>query len=116
MFALLATDADAAKKRKKKYRSAPAPVTYVERNDNVTLCNGGMMVTADDQIKGCTSLINSRLSNERRATAYYNRGNAYVGKSDFARAVADYTDALKYKRDYAQALFNRAVAYRISGN
>jgi len=115
VLAVLATDADAAKKRKK-YRSAPAPVTQVERYDNVGLCNGGMMVIADDQINGCTALINSRISRERRATAYYNRGNAYVGKSDFARAIADYTDALKYKGDYAAAFFNRAVAQRISGN
>lgn len=115
VLAVLASDADAAKKRKK-YRSAPAPVTQVERYDNVGLCNGGMMIIADDQIKGCTALINSRLSNERRATAYYNRGNAYVGKSDIARAIADYTDALKYKKDYSAAYFNRAVAHRISGN
>jgi tetratricopeptide (TPR) repeat protein len=116
VVAMIATDADAAKKKRKKYRSAPVPVTQVERYDNVGLCNGGMMVIADDQIKGCTALINSRISRERRATAYYNRGNAYVGKSDFARAIADYTDALKHKTDYAAAFFNRAVAHRISGN
>lgn len=115
VLAVLSTDADAAKKRRK-YRSAPAPVTQVERYDYAGLCNGGMMITADDQIKGCTALINSRISRERRATAYYNRGNAYVGKSDFARAIADYTDALTYKQDYSAAYFNRAVAQRISGN
>jgi tetratricopeptide (TPR) repeat protein len=115
VFAMLATDADAAKKRRK-HRAAPAPVTQVERYDNAGLCDGGMMITADDQIKGCTALIASRLSNERRATAYYNRGNAYVGKSDFARAIADYSQALTYKSDYAAAFFNRAVAQRISGN
>jgi tetratricopeptide (TPR) repeat protein len=115
VLAVLATDADAAKKRKR-YRSAPAPVTQVERYDNVALCNGGMMVTADEQINGCTALINSRISRERRATAYYNRGNAYIGKNDFARAISDYTDALKHKADYAAAFFNRAVAQRISGN
>lgn len=115
VLAMLSTDADAAKKRRK-YRSTPAPVTQVERYDNVALCNGGMMITADEQIKGCTALIASRISRERRATAYYNRGNAYVGKSDFARAIADYTDALKHKQDYAAAYFNRAVAQRISGN
>jgi tetratricopeptide (TPR) repeat protein len=115
VLAMLATDADAAKKRKK-YRSAPAPVTQVERYDNVAQCNGGMMITADEQINGCTALINSRISRERRATAYYNRGNAYVGKNDFARAISDYTDALKHKADYAAAFFNRAVAQRISGN
>lgn len=115
VVAILATDADAAKRRKK-YRSAPVPVTQIEQRDNTVLCDGGMMITADDQIKGCTALINSRLSRERRATAYYNRGNAFVAKSDLSRAIADYTEALTYKNDYAQAYFNRAVAQRISGN
>jgi tetratricopeptide (TPR) repeat protein len=116
VFALLATDADAAKRRKKKYHSRPAPVTQVDRSDNASLCEGGMMVTADDQIKGCTGLIASWITRERKATAYYNRGNAYVGKNDFTRAIADYTEALTIKRDYPQALFNRAVAHRVSGN
>lgn len=115
VLAVLSTDADAAKKRRK-YRAPPAPVTQVERTDNAALCNGGMMITADDQIKGCTALIVSRISRERRATAYYNRGNGYVAKSDFARAIGDYTDALEQKPDYAAAFFNRAVAQRISGN
>ncbi len=115
VVALVASDADAAKRRKK-YRSAPVAATHVEKTDNAMLCDGGMMIPADDQIRGCTALVATRLSNERRATAYYNRGNAYVGKSDFARAIADYTDAIKYKNDYAAALFNRAVAQRISGN
>lgn len=122
------TDAHAKRKGKKKYRAKPAvtvesvAVEYTSRStggwlDNSTLCDGGVMITADDQIKGCTTLINSRrLNRERKATALYNRGNAYVGKSDFARAIADYTDALNYRRDYAQAFFNRAVAHRISGN
>jgi tetratricopeptide (TPR) repeat protein len=116
VFALLATDADAAKRRKKRYYSKPAPVAQMDRSGNASLCEGGMMVTADDQIKGCTGLIASWITRERKATAYYNRGNAYVGKNDFSRAIADYTQALTIKRDYAQALFNRAVAHRVSGN
>ncbi len=116
VFALLATDADAAKRRKKRYHSTPAPVTQSDRSDNASLCEGGMMVPADDQIKGCTGLIASWITRERKATAYYNRGNAYVGKNDFTRAIADYTDALANKPGYSQALFNRAVAQRISGN
>ncbi len=116
VFALVATDADAAKRRKKRFHSAPAPVVQVDKSDDATLCDGGMMVTADDQIKGCTALIASWITRERKATAYYNRGNAYIGKNDFAHAIADYTDALTNKAGYPQALFNRAVAQRISGN
>lgn len=116
VFSLVASDADAAKRRKKKYRSAPAPVAHIDRSGNAALCDGGMMVTADDQVKGCTALIGSWINRERKATAYYNRGNAYFAMNDFSRAIADYTEALGNKSDYAQALFNRAVAQRASGN
>ena len=74
------------------------------------------MVTADDQIRGCTALLRTRLTKESKATAFYNRGNAYVAKNDFGRAMADYSDALALKADYAPALFNRAVAQRVTGN
>lgn len=116
MVALVATDADAAKQRKKKYRSAAAPVTQVDKTGNAALCDGGMMITTDDQVKGCTALIGSWINRERKATAFYNRGNAYFAMNDFSRAVADYTEALRNKPDYSPALFNRAVAQRVSGN
>ncbi|MBP6010918.1 MAG: tetratricopeptide repeat protein [Alphaproteobacteria bacterium] len=115
--ALASGDAEAKKKRRSKAHSQAASTSTIGSRDNNTLCNGGVMIIADDQIKGCTALIASRrLGREHRATAYYNRGNAYVGKNDFARAIDDYGQALALRNGYAEALFNRAVAYRISGN
>ncbi|MCE9521325.1 MAG: tetratricopeptide repeat protein [Alphaproteobacteria bacterium] len=112
---LCAGDADARRSRGKAKPVQPAE-TSTGQFDNNALCDGGMMITSDDQIKGCTALLKSgRLTRERKAVALYNRGNAYVGKNDFARAIQDYTDALANKNDYGQAYFNRAVAYRISG-
>jgi tetratricopeptide (TPR) repeat protein len=112
-------DADAARRRAKAKAPAatqPAETTPNDRRDNNTLCDGGTMITADDQIRGCTALLKTRIDRARKATALYNRGNAQIGKSDFARAIGDYTDALALKPDYTQALFNRAVAHRVSGN
>ncbi len=117
VVALASGDAEAKKKRRSKVRSQTAATSTIGSRDNNTLCNGGAMIIADDQIRGCTALIASgRLNREHRATAYYNRGNAYIGKNDFARAIDDYGQALALRNDYAEALFNRAVAYRISGN
>jgi len=76
-----------------------------------------MLITADDQIRGCTVLIESKRSKpDQKATAFYNRGNAHVGRNDFARAITDYTDAISLRANYAEAYFNRAVAYRVSGD
>ena len=119
-FALAAGDADAAKRKGKGKRPTADPAvqerTPHETRDDNTLCNGGMMVTADDQIRGCSALLKRRLTRDAKATIFYNRGNAYVAKNDFGRAISDYTEALALKSDYPQALFNRAVAHRVSGN
>src|SRR5262245_53036948 len=92
--ALVATAND-AHARGSRRGSAPQQSETVDKRDNNTLCNGGMMIPADDQIRGCTALITTRrLSREAKATALYNRGNGHVARNDFARAIADYTDAL----------------------
>ncbi len=120
---MVATEADAKRSRgKKKYRAKPVPVAYVQpatsdKRDNSTLCDGGVLITADDQIKGCSALIASgRLNRERKATALYNRGNAHFARSDLGRAIDDYTQALSYRQGYAEALFNRAVAHSMGGD
>lgn len=123
-FALVTTDADAAKKRSRGKSKgtaavetvAPSEPTANDKRSNNDLCNGGMMITADDQIRGCTGLLRMRLTKDAKATALYNRGNAYVARNDFGRAIADYTDALTFRADYSPALFNRAVAHRVTGN
>ena len=114
---LLLPVGDAEARRRSKAKPATPSETAAGARDSNMLCNGGMMITADDQIKGCTALISSgRQLREAKAVAFYNRGNAYVRKNDFGRAIADYGEALKLKTDYAQAFFNRAVAQRVSGN
>ncbi len=79
-------------------------------------CTGGFPITDDQQIRGCTALITSRRDRELRATAYYNRGNAYFSKNDLSSAITDYGDALQIKPDYIEALYNRGVAYRAAKN
>jgi tetratricopeptide (TPR) repeat protein len=120
-FAAASAEAKRSSGKKKRYNS-PASVERVvrtaapaDKRDSATLCNGGPMITTDDQIKGCSALLSSRVGRERKAIAHYNRGNAYFEKSDLARAIGDYSEALTYRADYAQAYFNRALANRLSG-
>ncbi|MBI1212009.1 MAG: tetratricopeptide repeat protein [Alphaproteobacteria bacterium] len=79
-------------------------------------CTGGFPITDDQQIRGCTAIINSRRKKDQRATAYYNRGNAYFSKDDLSSAISDYTSALEIRTDYIEAVYNRAVAYRATKN
>jgi len=79
-------------------------------------CSGGFPITDDQQIRGCTALINSRRDRDMRATAHYNRANAYFSKGDLSAAINDYGEALQIKPQYVEALNNRAVAYRASKN
>jgi tetratricopeptide (TPR) repeat protein len=57
----------------------------------------------------------ARESNLNRAYAYIARGNAYYGKDEFDRAIADYDEALRLKPDYADAFHNRGNAYNEKG-
>ena len=40
-------------------------------------------------------------------SAYYNRGFAYEEKGEHDQAIADYTEAIRLKPDYAEAYYNR---------
>jgi tetratricopeptide (TPR) repeat protein len=43
--------------------------------------------------------------------AYNNRGNAYVKKREYDRAIEDFDRAIQFKPDYAMAYNNRGLAY-----
>lgn len=46
------------------------------------------------------------------ATAYRNRGTAYLGKGEYYEAIWDYDEAIRLKLNYAGAKANRARAYK----
>ena len=50
------------------------------------------------------------------AGAYVNRGNAFMSKDDYRKAVADYTKAIKLAPESAVAYQARSVAYAKQGN
>jgi tetratricopeptide (TPR) repeat protein len=81
------------------------------------LCNGAPGIAVDEQIDGCTALINAgALTPQGFSIAYNLRGNAYVRKADYDRAIADFDQSVKFNPNYAKAFNNRGVAFRGKAN
>jgi tetratricopeptide (TPR) repeat protein len=77
--------------------------------DDIADCNSDQ---ADKVIKGCTQLIKAGNANDDAlAVAYFNRGNAFDDAGDHDGAIADYTQSIKFKPDYAQTYYNRGLSY-----
>lgn len=84
------------------------------RGDDVTTtrawtnCEGGEGVWSDMRISGCNEVIKSgKAEGETLAHAYYSRGNALLQKSEYRKAIEDYSQALKLKADDSNALHER---------
>jgi len=49
------------------------------------------------------------------AEAYLQRGDQYSDSKDYDHAIADYSQAIRLRPDYAEAYNNRGLAYALSG-
>jgi tetratricopeptide (TPR) repeat protein len=68
----------------------------------------------DAVVKACTALIQSGRSS-KPATDYYNRGIGYFRKGLYDQAIADFTQAIALKPDFAEAYNNRGFTYGRKG-
>lgn len=85
-------------------------LTHLASANNLTDCS--QIKDPQRTINGCTRLLQSgKLTQLDRATAYSNRGSAYVRKHQHDRAIRDYEEAIKLNPKYAVAYFNRGSAY-----
>ncbi len=67
---------------------------------------------AETKISGCTALINAKqTTGAELAVIYNNRGVAYDFEHLHEQAIADFTQAITIRPDYAYAYFHRGVAY-----
>ena len=74
-------------------------------------------VLPDVAIAACTrSIMSGEVREISLATDYNNRGWWYSAKGDLNRAIADYTEVIKFDPDSARAHNNRARAYEKKGD
>jgi tetratricopeptide (TPR) repeat protein len=79
-------------------------------SSNWQACTGNPGIDWDQQIKSCTTLIESEKElKENVAIAFYNRALAYENKEDYARAIADYDEAIRLNPNDADALLYRGL-------
>src|SRR5271170_1445286 len=71
----------------------------------------------DKEIAGCSAVLSRRqITSGDRAFALNYRGFAYDKKEDRARAIADYSEAIRFKPDLARAFNNRGFVYDRMGD
>jgi tetratricopeptide (TPR) repeat protein len=63
----------------------------------------------DRRIHGCTDAIRQF---PRDATAFFNRGSAYLSKGDLDGAIADYTRVIQIDPAYSPAYYHRGITYQ----
>jgi tetratricopeptide (TPR) repeat protein len=60
------------------------------------------------RIAGCTDRVRQF---PKDATAFFNRGSAYLSKGDLDRAIDDYTRVIQIDPAYSPAYYHRGIAY-----
>jgi tetratricopeptide (TPR) repeat protein len=108
-------DAAAGEPRKAHATSRPAQTTALQTLGDRQLCDGGVLIPAPDQARGCSRLIAGRYARSLKAVAHYNRANARMRMSQVSAAIEDYTDAIRLDPQMREAFFNRAIAHQSVG-
>ena len=84
--------------------------------DKRAWCRGKALIQDGDPldlvIQGCTALIESgREKPDDLAEDFYNRAHARYSETDADKNLADYSSAIRYRRNYADALGWRGITY-----
>ena len=104
--ALLGTSTVASAQQQSKWRTEDKDVCVNKRN----------ALSTKARIAACTALLSSDLPKEYMPYAFYNRGVAFQNERDLDRAIADYTDTLRLKPDFAHAFYNRGLVHQTKGD
>jgi tetratricopeptide (TPR) repeat protein len=76
---------------------------------NIEVCNGPHRTSLEPRINGCTAFIDSgQGTTAALATAHNNRGNAYITKGDYDRAIQDFDQSIKLNPAYAKPFNNHS--------
>ncbi|MEO5612758.1 MAG: tetratricopeptide repeat protein [Sphingomicrobium sp.] len=81
-------------------------------DEQIAACKSGDPNSLVEKIAGCTALIASgQESSDNLALIFNNRGNAYDDQNDFAHAIADYDQSIRYDAQNPMAYMNRGLSY-----
>ena len=70
----------------------------------------------DTMIAACTRILSGHESHKNKSVAFYNRGSAYIVKGNLAKALADFTQAIKENPKAAPAFNDRGWVYKQMGD
>jgi tetratricopeptide (TPR) repeat protein len=83
-------------------------VAFAETQQQRNWCAGNDGASPDQRISGCTAVIQAgRDAPKQLAATYKTRGTVYFYKSDYDRAIQDYTQAIKLDPQNSEAFDNR---------
>ena len=83
-----------------------------ESAQDLAWCKGDGSPTLEQQIGGCTALIEAKSGEARtRALNYFRRAGAYLRQQDYDRTISDFGEGLALDAGNAASYFGRAIAY-----
>ena len=83
-----------------------------ESAQDLAWCKGDGSPTLEQQIGGCTALIDAKSGEARtRALNYFRRAGAYLRQQDYDRAISDFGEGLALDAGNAAGYYGRAIAY-----
>jgi tetratricopeptide (TPR) repeat protein len=106
-FLLVDSGTSATGAQQGRTQPSAAKVALEHYNDGVRAYSQGKY---DEGIAAFTSVIKAR-AGTAHGDAYYGRGVCYNRKKEYAKAVADFNEALKVKPNLGEAYIERAAAY-----
>lgn len=76
----------------------------------------GNALLAKGQFELAIEKYNKAIKSFEAPYAYYNRGNAYYGKKDLAKALLDYSKTITLNPSYAEAYLQRGLIKTSTGD
>ena len=93
-----------------------APPGHAQTEQERQWCSGRGTVSPDQQVSGCTAIIEAEHNDAViLATALNNRAAAYFSQGRLEEAIQDLNQAVKLNPNYAHAFVHRGEVYRAMG-
>ena len=92
--------------------NAPTAPARAESDQDVVSCKGQENPTVEQQISGCSAVIDGgTIQGRELALSYFRRAAAYLKQEDFDNAIHDFGEGLALAPGNATAFYGRGIAY-----